>query len=159
MQKIFYYLANRLLNLLHNYNINKMNLPLKYKIKKPITIEAHDKITLGENIGINVNAVLIGWGGIEIGKNTLLGPNVQIYSITHDYLKFGEEFNKGICKKVIIGDNCWLGGGTLVMPGVIIGNNTVIGAGSVVTKNIPDNVIAYGNPCKIIKNRFERFDK
>lgn len=155
MQKIFYYLANRLFSLSHNYDIKRMNLPSKYKIKKPITIEAHEKITLGENIGINVNNILIGWGGIEIGKNTLLGPNVQIYSITHDYTKIGEEFYKGIPKKVIIGDNCWIGGGTLVMPGIKIGNNSVIGAGSVVTQNIPDNVIAYGNPCKVAKNRFE----
>ncbi|WP_212745002.1 DapH/DapD/GlmU-related protein [Arcobacter arenosus] len=155
MQKIFYYLVNRCLNLLHSYNINQMNLPTKYKIKKPITIEAHKKIILGENIGINVNAILIGWGGIEIGENTLLGPNVQIYSITHDYTKFGEELYKGIPQKVVIGNNCWIGGGTLVMPGVNIGNNSVIGAGSVVTKDIPENVIAYGNPCKIIKKRFE----
>lgn len=155
MQKIFYYLASKFLNLLHSYNIKKMNLPSKYKIKKPITIEAHEKITLGENIGINVNCILIGWGGIEIGKNTLLGPNVQVYSITHDYKKIGEEFFKGIPKKVSIGDNSWIGGGTIVLPGVKIGNNSVIGAGSLVTKDIPDNVIAYGNPCKIIKNRFE----
>ncbi|MCG3654180.1 DapH/DapD/GlmU-related protein [Aliarcobacter butzleri] len=153
MQKIFYYLANKLFNVLHNYNIKRMNLPLKYRIKKPITIEAHEKIILGENIGINVNNILIGWGGIEIGKNTLLGPNVQIYSITHDYTKIGEEFYKGIPQKVIIGDNCWIGGGTIVLPGVSIGNNTVIGSGSVVTKNIPHNVIAYGNPCRVIKNR------
>ncbi len=132
-----------------------MNLPKKYKIKKPITIEAHDKIILGESIGINVNCILIGWGGIEIGNNTLLGPNVQIYSITHDYTKTGAGFRKGIPQKVIIGDNCWIGGGTLIMPGIKIGKGSVVGAGSVVTKDIPDNVIAYGNPCKITKNRFE----
>lgn len=132
-----------------------MNLPQKYKIKNPITIEAHDKIILGEGIGINVNCILIGWGGIEIGNNTLFGPNVQIYTITHDYTKTNNEFRKGITKKVIIGSNCWIGGGTLIMPGIKIGNDSVIGAGSIVTKDIPDNVIAYGNPCKIIKNRFE----
>lgn len=155
MQKIFYCLVEKILNISHNYNIKRMKLPLKYKIKRPITIEAHEKIILGENIGINVNSILIGWGGIEIGKNTLLGPNVQIYSITHDYKKLGEEFYKGIPKKVFIGESCWIGGGVLIMPGINIGNNVVIGAGSVVTKDIPNNVIAYGNPCKVIKNRLE----
>lgn len=154
MQKIFYYIVNKLNSYVHAININKINLPTKYKIKNPIILEAPEKIKLGENIGINVNCILIGWGGIEIGENTLLAPGVQIYSITHDYTKIGKEFQKGVMKKVKIGKGCWIGGGTLIMPGVEIGDNCIIGAGSVVTKNIPKNVVAYGNPCKVIKNRF-----
>ncbi len=82
----------------------------------------------------------------------MFGPNVQIYTATHP-LK-AEERIKGLesAKPIIIGDNVWISGGAIVCPGVKIGKNTTIGAGSVVTKDIPDNVFAAGNPCKIIRD-------
>ena len=95
---------------------------------------------------------------ITIGKNGLIAPYVQIYAATHP-LKASEriiETEKGSsyitsAKPVTVGDNVWLGGNSIVFPGVTIGNNVTIGAGSVVTKDIPDNVLAMGNPCKVVR--------
>ena len=88
---------------------------------------------------------------LTIGKNVLFGPNVAIYTAGHpihpDSRNSGYEY--GI--PVTIGDNVWIGGSCVILPGVKIGNNAVIGAGSVVTKDIPDNVCAAGNPCKVIR--------
>ena len=98
---------------------------------------------------------------IRIGDNALIAPNLQIYTAfqpTNAFDRFGEpkedgsfEFCKTQTAPVIIGNNVWIGGGAIIMPGVTIGNSIVIGAGSVVTKDIPDNVIAYGNPCKVVR--------
>ncbi|MCI9631689.1 MAG: sugar O-acetyltransferase [Ruminococcus sp.] len=98
---------------------------------------------------------------LGIGNNALIAPNVQIYTAFHPTNaidRFGEPKEDGsfaFCKTqtapVTIGDNVWIGGGAIIMPGVTIGDNVVIGAGSVVTKDIPDNTIAYGNPCRVIR--------
>ena len=98
---------------------------------------------------------------IRIGDNALIAPNLQIYTAfqpTNAFDRFGEpkedgsfEFCKTQTAPVIIGNNVWIGGGAIIMPGVTIGNSIVIGAGSVVTKDIPDNVIAYGNPSKVVR--------
>ncbi len=91
-----------------------------------------------------------------IGNNAQIAPNVSIYTAGHpvhpDSRNSGYEY--GIA--ITIGDNVWIGGNTCILPGVTIGNNVVIGAGSVVTKGIPDNVIAAGNPCKIIREITEK---
>ncbi len=94
-------------------------------------------------------------------EDALIAPNLQIYTAfqpTNAFDRFGEpkedgsfEFCKTQTAPVIIGNNVWIGGGAIIMPGVTIGNSIVIGAGSVVTKDIPDNVIAYGNPCKVVR--------
>lgn len=80
-----------------------------------------------------------------------IGPNVNIYAATHplDVERRNKNLEKGV--PVTIGNNVWIGGNTTILPGVTIGDNTTIGAGSVVTKNIPSNVVAAGNPCKVIK--------
>ena len=100
---------------------------------------------------LNYNCTLLDVCKIEIGDNTLIGPNTGIYTACHpiDYDKRleGKEFGKPIS----IGKNVWIGGSCIILPGVHIGDNSVIGAGSVVTKDIPSNVVAVGNPCKIIK--------
>lgn len=98
---------------------------------------------------------------IRIGNNALIAPNVQIYTAFHPTNaidRFGEakedgffEFCKTQTAPVTIGNNVWIGGGAIIMPGVTIGDNVVIGAGSIVTKDIPDNTIAYGNPCQVIR--------
>ena len=108
-------------------------------------------ISVGENFYANVGCVMLDVGKITIGKNVLFGPNVAIYTAGHpihpDSRNSGYEY--GI--PVTIGDNVWIGGSCVILPGVKIGNNAVIGAGSVVTKDIPDNVCAAGNPCKVIR--------
>ena len=80
-----------------------------------------------------------------------VGPNVQIYTAAHPVDPKERLTGKEFAKPISIGNNVWVGGGTMICPGVKIGDNVTIGAGSVVTKNIPDNVVAVGNPCKVIK--------
>ncbi|MBQ8669396.1 sugar O-acetyltransferase [bacterium] len=100
---------------------------------------------------INHNSVFLDCAKIKVGDNTFIGPNCGFYTAIHP-LK-AEERNKGIesAKPITIGKNVWIGGGVTILPDVTIGNGAVIGAGSVVTKDIPSNVVAVGNPCKVIK--------
>ena len=98
---------------------------------------------------------------IRIGNNALIAPNVQIYTAFHPtnaVERFGEPKEDGsfsFCKTqtapVIIGDNVWIGGGAIIMPGVTIGDNVVVGTGSIVRKDIPDNAMAYGNPSRVMR--------
>lgn len=112
-------------------------------------------ITIGNRTGINVNAYLGGQGGITIGDDVIMGPNVQIFSENHNFsdptLTIKEQ---GLTRSgVIIGNNCWIGGGTTILDGVTIGDGCVIAAGSVVNKSVPANSVVGGVPAKIIKNR------
>lgn len=112
-------------------------------------------IIIGDRTGISARAYFAGQGGITIGNDVIMGPNVQIFSENH---QFGDDTltirEQGVDKRpVFIGNNCWIGGGTTILAGVIIGDGCVIAAGSVVTKSIPANAIVAGVPAKIIKNR------
>lgn len=108
-------------------------------------------IHFGNNVYCNFNVTMVDDTYIYVGDNTLFGPNVTIATASHpldpELRSKGFQFNK----PVRIGKNCWFGAGAIVVPGVTIGDNVVIGAGSVVTKDLPSNVVAVGNPCKIIK--------
>ena len=89
---------------------------------------------------------------VEIGDDVQLGPNVQIYDHDHDFrADGGVKVGKYKTSPVKIGNNVWIGGSATILPGVTIGDNVTIGAGSVVTKDIPSNVVAVGNPCRVIK--------
>ena len=117
----------------------------------PLHCEYGSHIEIGENFYANTGCVMLDVGKITIGKNVMFGPNVSIYTAGHpihpDSRNSGYEY--GIA--VTMGDNVWIGGSCVILPGVKIGNNAVIGAGSVVTKDIPDNVCAAGNPCRVIR--------
>lgn len=105
---------------------------------------------LGERVFFNFNCVVLDVCQVRIGSFTLFGPAVQIYTATHPMnaeLRRQREFGKPI----EIGADVWVGGGAIICPGVTIGSRTVIGAGSVVTKNLPDDVFAAGNPCRVIR--------
>ena len=108
-------------------------------------------VHLGNHVYANFNLTLVDDTHIYIGDRTKLGPNVVIATAGHPIVPQlrmqGLQFNM----PVHIGKNCWLGSGVLVMPGVTIGDNSVIGAGSVVTRDIPANVVAVGNPCKVLR--------
>lgn len=108
-------------------------------------------VHFGNNVYANFNLTLVDDTHIYIGDNTMIGPNVTLATAGHPILPElrlkGYQFNIPIH----IGKNCWLGTGVIVLPGVSIGDNSVIGAGSVVTKDIPSNVVAYGNPCKVVR--------
>ena len=108
-------------------------------------------IEIGENFFANMNLVILDGAKVTIGKNAFIAPNVGIYTAGHPL--DAERRNRGLeyAKPVTIGDNVWIGAHAAILPGVTIGNNVVIGAGSVVTKDIPDGVLAVGNPCKVVK--------
>ena len=108
-------------------------------------------VHLGNNVYFNFNATLVDDTHIYIGDCTMLGPNVVIATAGHPVLPELREKALQYNLPVHIGKNCWLGAGVIVLPGVTIGDNTVIGAGSVITKDIPANVVAVGNPCKVLR--------
>ena len=88
---------------------------------------------------------------IICGNNVFLGPNVQLYAAHHPVIAAERVKGPELASPIIIGDNVWIGGGAIICAGVTIGSNSTIGAGSVVIKDIPANVVAVGNPCKVIK--------
>lgn len=108
-------------------------------------------VHFGENIYANFNLTLVDDTHIYVGDYTMLGPNVVLATAGHpispELRQQGYQYNAPIH----IGKNCWIGAGSVVLPGITIGDNVVIGAGSIVTKNLPDNVVAVGNPCRILR--------
>lgn len=128
-------------------------------ITPPFFVDYGNNIYFGNNCEVNMNCTFLDDNIIRIGDNALIAPNVQIYTAFHPtnaFERFGTpkedgsfEFCKTQTAPVTIGNNVWIGGGVIIMPGVTIGDNVVIGAGSVVTKDIPSDTIAYGNPCKV----------
>ena len=108
-------------------------------------------VHFGKNIYANFNLTLVDDTHIYVGDATMFGPNVTIATAGHPILPELREQAYQYNMPVRIGKNCWLGAGVIVMPGVTIGDNTVIGAGSIVTKDIPANVVAVGNPCRVMR--------
>lgn len=113
-------------------------------------------IKVGENFYANHNLVILDCAKVEFGDNVFIGPNCSFYTAGHPL--DAKQRNEGLeyAHPIKVGDNVWLGGNVVVLPGVFIGNNSVIGAGSVVTKDIPDHVVAVGNPCKVVKKITEQ---
>lgn len=124
-------------------------------VKGNITIEPNFwcdygyNITVGENFYMNHNCVILDCAKVGFGDNVFIGPNCGFYTAGHPLDV--EKRNAGLeyAKPINIGNNVWIGGNVTVLPGVTIGDNVTIGAGSVVTKDIPSNSVAYGNPCRI----------
>ncbi|MDY5025520.1 MAG: sugar O-acetyltransferase [Oliverpabstia sp.] len=113
-------------------------------------------VHFGKGVYVNFNLTMVDDTHIYVGDHTMFGPNVTIATAGHPVLPdlriYGYQYNM----PVHIGRNCWLGAGVVVLPGVTIGDNTVIGAGSIVTKDIPANVVAVGNPCKVLREINEK---
>lgn len=120
-------------------------------IQAPFYCDYGINLELGANVFMNFNCTILDCAKVKIGANTLLGPNVQIYTPLHPIDPDERKTWKEYAKPVTIGENCWIAGNVTILPNVTIGDNTIIGAGSVVTKDIPANVIAVGNPCRVIK--------
>ncbi|MGN0916334.1 MAG: sugar O-acetyltransferase [Succinivibrio sp.] len=120
-------------------------------INPPFHCDYGKHIHAGKNLFINYNCTILDVATVSIGDNCLIAPNVGIYTAGHPLHPFlrnkGVEYGAPIC----IGNNVWIGGNCVILPGVSIGDNCTIGAGSVVTKDIPANSIAAGNPCKVIR--------
>lgn len=141
-------------------DIQKRNIILKnilgnigevFNVEQPFRCDYGYNIFLGENFYSNFNLTILDCAKVTIGDNCMLAPNVSIFTAGHpvhpDARNSGYEF----AFPVTIGNNVWIGGNSVVNPSVTIGDNVVIGSGSVVTKDIPSNVIAVGNPCKVIR--------
>ena len=120
-------------------------------INPPFYCDYGSHIEVGKNFFANYNCTIIDVARVRIGDNCQMAPNVAIYTAGHPVNPTTRNSAFEYGKEVTIGDNVWLGGNTVVCPGVNIGNNVVIGAGSVVTKDIPDWSIAAGNPCRVIR--------
>lgn len=122
-----------------------------FLIEQPFMCDYGYNIEIGENFYSNHNLIILDGNKVKFGDNVFIAPNCAFYATGHPLDV--ENRNKGLeyTKPITIGNNIWIGGNTVVLAGVTIGDNTVIGAGSVVTKNIPANVVAVGNPCKVIK--------
>lgn len=128
-------------------------------INPPFYCDYGTHIEVGKNFFANYNCTIIDVAKVKIGNNCQFAPNVSIYTAGHPLHPVSRNslYEYGI--SVTIGDNVWIGGNTVILPGVHIGNNTVIGAGSVVTKDIPDWVVAAGNPCRVVKQITEEDKK
>ncbi|MBQ7308874.1 MAG: sugar O-acetyltransferase [Clostridia bacterium] len=113
-------------------------------------------VHFGKGVYANFNLTLVDDTHIYVGDHTMIGPNVTVATAGHPILPALREQGYQYNMPVHIGRNCWLGAGVIVLPGVTIGDNTVIGAGSVVTKDIPANVVAVGNPCRVLRPIGER---
>lgn len=120
-------------------------------ISPPFYCDYGFNIEVGKNFSANFNCTILDVVKVKIGDNCLLGPNVGIYTAGHPIHPFSRNTGFEYGKEIIIGDNVWIGGNSVICPGVRIGSNVVIGAGSVVTKDIPDWCVAAGNPCRVIR--------
>ena len=123
----------------------------RFWVEPPFRTDYGCHTYIGEDFYANYDCIFIDVAEIHIGNNVMFGPRVCIFTACHpiDPVIRNSKFEYG--KEVHIGDNVWIGGNTVINPGVTIGNNVVIGSGSVVTKNIPDNVVAAGSPCRVIR--------
>lgn len=119
-------------------------------IQAPFFCDYGSNLKLGTRVYFNFNCVVLDVSEVRIGDFTLIGPAVQIYAATHP-LDSAERRRHESGKPVTIGSDVWIGGGSIICPGVSIGSRSVIGAGSVVTRDIPEGVFAAGNPCRVIR--------
>jgi maltose O-acetyltransferase len=152
-------------NLLHRLNVIEYRITKKAReiirelipnagknlyIEPPFFCDYGYNITCGDNVYFNVNCVVLDGAKVTIGSNVFFGPNVQIYTANHPVeaeLRKTLEYTNSIS----IGDDCWIGGNAVILPGITIGKGCVIGAGAVVTKDIPDQSLAVGSPATVIR--------
>lgn len=120
-------------------------------VKPPLFVDYGEHISIGARTFINYNLTALDVAAITIGEDCQIGPNVQLLTPTHPVEPQPRRDRLEAAAPITIGDNVWLGGGVIVCPGVSIGDNSVIGAGSVVTRDVPANVIAVGNPARVLR--------
>lgn len=175
--EVFLELKSKTVDLLMKYNsLPYNNKEEKYQILKEMFGNIGTKVSvghsficdygcnihIGNNVTVNTGCTFVDCNKITIGNNVLIAPNVQIYTVTHPIeleerltpveTPRGKEYVRHtFALPVMIEDGCWIGGGVIILPGITIGKGSVIGAGSVVTKNIPANSLAVGNPCRVIR--------
>ncbi|MDT0607116.1 sugar O-acetyltransferase [Croceitalea rosinachiae] len=134
--------------------LSKLLIPNQGKscfIQPPFYCDYGTNIHLGKRVFFNFNCVVLDVTPVKIGDRTMFGPHVQIYTASHPLEASPRASGAEFGKPITIGEDVWIGGNVTICPGITIGNRSVIGAGSVVTKDIPEDVFAAGNPCKMIK--------
>jgi len=121
-------------------------------LQPPFYCDYGYNIKMGTKVFFNFNCIVLDVAPVTIGSRTMFGPNVQVYTATHPLNH--QERSSGVeyAKPIVIGADVWIGGSAVICPGVTIGDRSVIGAGSVVTKDVPADVFAAGNPCKVIRS-------
>ena len=158
---------NEVKEIIHEYNVLKPSQTLRrFQILKdllgyvaddeiivnqPFYCDYGKQIRVGKRFFANFNLTILDEASVTIGDDCFIGPNVSIYTACHSTDPLERNTRREWAEPVTIGDNVWIGGSVTILPGVTIGSNVTIGAGSVVTRDIPDNVVAVGNPCKVIK--------
>lgn len=128
------------------------NIPQSATICPPFHCDHGHGITLGEGAFLNYGCTVLDGGRVTIGRHTLIGPHCQLYTPSHPKDHILRRETKETAYPITIGEDCWLGGGVIVCPGVTIGNRVIVAAGSVVTKDIPDDVLVAGNPAVVKKS-------
>lgn len=120
-------------------------------IEAPFQCDYGKNIRVGEHFYANYNLVILDVAPVTIGRYAMLGPNVALYTAGHPIHPQARNSGYEYGLPITIGDNVWIGGNTVILPGVTIGDNVVIGAGSVVGRDLPGNVVAAGNPCRVVR--------
>lgn len=131
-------------------------LPEDACIVPPFYCDKGPQIHVGKHFYANTGLLILDEAKVTIGDNVFIAPRVSIFTATHPIDAIIRYMELEVAKEVTIGNDVWIGGNVVINPGVTIGNNVVIGSGSVVTKDIPDNVIAAGNPCRVIREITEQ---
>lgn len=134
------------------------NAAKNFHVEPPFHCDYGDHIYAGDSVFINFGAVILDGAKVTIGAHTMIAPGVHIYTAQHP-LDADERDQWEDCKPVTIGERCWIGGHATICPGVTIGDRTVIGAGSVVTKDIPADCLAVGNPARVIRKLNQQKEK
>lgn len=126
--------------------------PASFFIEPPFRCDYGFNISIGEGFYANFDCIMLDGAPIRIGERVCFGPRVGLYTANHPIDKDIRALELEFSSPITIGDDVWLGGNVVVMPGITIGSNVIVGAGSVVTKDIPSNVIAVGNPCQVLRD-------
>ncbi|MFI9797324.1 sugar O-acetyltransferase [Streptomyces sp. NPDC052302] len=121
------------------------------QVRPPLYVDYGSNITIGARTFVNYNLTALDVAAVTIGEDCRIGPGVQLLTPTHPLEPGSRRDKLEAARPIVIGDNVWLGGGAIVLPGVTIGDNSVIGAGAVVTKDVPPNVVAVGNPARPVR--------
>ncbi|WP_211351878.1 sugar O-acetyltransferase [Haloactinospora alba] len=121
------------------------------EVRPPLRVDYGYRTTIGDNAFLNFGVVLLDVAPIGIGADAQLGPNVQLLTPTHPVDPELRRAKWESASPIAIGDNAWLGGGAIVCPGVTVGENTVVGAGAVVSRDLPANAVAVGNPARVVR--------
>ena len=126
-------------------------IPETSVIMPPFHCDHGHGISIGEHVFVNSGCTFLDGAMVTIGAYSLIGPNVQIYTPTHPLEALARRTGEERARPVTIGEDCWIGGGAIICPGVTIGARSVVGAGSVVTTDIPPDSVAMGNPARVVR--------